>query len=112
MDFLQQLYDAAKLKPDFQVTKEIEKWTLNGSPAQVVTIKNQAKGVSVIGRNHRTKPWAVAVVKVRTRGAGYRVILESFLTSSTPVAAAKVAEVRGKEGNRQPWTAAELEKIP
>jgi len=29
-----------------------------------------------------------------------------------PVAAGKVAEVRGKEGNRQPWTAAELEKIP
>lgn len=30
----------------------------------------------------------------------------------TPVSPAKVAEVRGKEGNRAPWTAAELEKIP
>ena len=87
MDFLQQLYDAAKLKPDFQVTKETEKWTFNGSPAQVVTIKNQAKGISVIGRNHRTKSWAVAVVKVRTRGAGYRVILESYLTGPEVVAA-------------------------
>lgn len=29
-----------------------------------------------------------------------------------PVSVAKVTEIRGKEGNRQPWTAAELEKIP
>ena len=30
----------------------------------------------------------------------------------TPITAAKVAEIRGKDGNRAPLTAAELEKIP
>jgi mono/diheme cytochrome c family protein len=29
-----------------------------------------------------------------------------------PVSTAKVAEIRGKEGDRKPWTVAELEKLP
>lgn len=32
--------------------------------------------------------------------------------NAAPVTQAKVEEIRGKEGNRGPWTVAELEKIP
>lgn len=39
-------------------------------------------------------------------------IRQEWGNSAPPVTAAKVTEVRGKEGNRAAWTVAELEKIP
>jgi len=39
-------------------------------------------------------------------------IRQEWGNQAAPVTTAKVDEVRGKEGNRGPWTVAELEKIP
>lgn len=39
-------------------------------------------------------------------------VRQEFGNGAAPVSPAKVAEVRGATGNRAPWTAAELEKVP
>jgi mono/diheme cytochrome c family protein len=39
-------------------------------------------------------------------------IRQEWGNSGPPIAAAKVAEIRAKEGNRAAWTVAELEKLP
>ena len=54
------------------------------------------------GFNLSPEKVAAALTFVRKEWAGI----------DAPISSAKVVEIRSKEGNRAPWTAAELEKIP
>jgi mono/diheme cytochrome c family protein len=72
----------------------------------------KVKGVEYVGAMPAAGPGSGYNLSPEKVAAVLTYIRKEWGGIETPTAAAKVAEVRGKEGNRQPWTAAELEKIP
>jgi len=72
----------------------------------------KVKGVEYVGAMPAAGPGSGYNLSPEKVAAVLTYVRKEWGGIETPVAAAKVAEVRGKEGNRQPWTAAELEKIP
>lgn len=72
----------------------------------------KVKGVEFIGAMPAVGPGSGYNLNADKVAAVLTYVRKEWGGISTPVSAAKVAEIRGKEGNRAPWTVAELEKIP
>lgn len=72
----------------------------------------KVKGVDFIGAMPAVGPGSGYNLNPEKVAAVLTYVRKEWGGIDTPVSPAKVTEVRGKEGNRAPWTAAELEKIP
>lgn len=72
----------------------------------------KVKGVDYIGAMPAVGPGSGYNLNPEKVAAVLTYVRKEWGGIDTPVSPAKVAEIRGKDGNRAPWTAAELEKIP
>ena len=72
----------------------------------------KVKGVDYVGVMPAVGPGSGYNLNPEKVAAALTYIRKEWAGIDTPVSAAKVAEIRGKDGTRQPVTVAELEKLP
>ncbi|HUR57087.1 MAG TPA: cytochrome c [Opitutaceae bacterium] len=72
----------------------------------------KVKGADFNGAMPATGPGSGFNLNPEKIAAVLTYVRQEWGNSAPPVSPAKVAEIRAQEGNRVPWTAAELEKIP
>ena len=72
----------------------------------------KVKGTDFIGAMPPTGPGSGFNLSPEKVAAVITYVRHEYGEGASPVSPAKVAEIRAKEGNHPPWTAAELEKLP
>ncbi len=72
----------------------------------------KVKGVDYTNVMPATGPGSSFNLNAQKIAAVATFIRQEWGNQAPPVTTAKVEEIRGKEGNHGPWTAAELEKLP
>lgn len=72
----------------------------------------KVKGVDYIGAMPAVGPGSGYNLNPEKVAAVLTFVRKEWAGIDTPVSAAKVSEIRGKDGSRQPITVAELEKLP
>ncbi len=72
----------------------------------------KVKGVDYIGAMPAVGPGSGYNLSPEKVAAALTFVRKEWGAIDVPVSPAKVSEIRGQVGNRDPWTSAELEKIP
>lgn len=72
----------------------------------------KVKGVDYLGAMPAVGPGSGYNLSAEKVAAALTFVRKEWAGIDTPITAAKVNEIRGKVGARDPWTVAELEKIP